>query len=235
MGAPAALAYSLGSGLTTGQNNAKLANTQVSNANQIYASAVNPLAGAMSEQASAAAGEQQQQNAQADLALAEANETAQQEARNTVQTRETQAQGYNSSGVMLQGSPLAVLNQTVQLGQQEIQATMARGNAQANLLRQQAYMTGSTNRAQLIGEQANFLTQNSQARMQALQNARGLQQGNQQALTSAGGNAISLLGNISAKSLNPLFNALDPSGSLSNMLGGGGLSTAPPIAPNYKP
>jgi hypothetical protein len=80
-------------------------------------------------------------NGQADLAIAQARRDALLTAQNVRSFREEQASGYLNSGVTLEGSPMAVLSQTVTRGQQEIDSIKASGEAQSKLLRMQASQT----------------------------------------------------------------------------------------------
>lgn len=93
---------------------------------------------------------------QADIALQEAGREAQIKARDVKEFREMQALKYSGQGVLLEGSPMIVLEETRKRGQQEINAILRRGAAQADLLRRQALMVQTKGRASLLGEQAGF-------------------------------------------------------------------------------
>lgn len=104
---------------------------------------------------------------QAQLAQREAMLEAGLLARQVRNFREEQALGYTQSGVLLEGSPVKVLNDTVRQGQMQVQAIMARGAAQASLLRTQAYILGNEGRASILGQNLNYATSQAQAKMQA--------------------------------------------------------------------
>lgn len=87
---------------------------------------------------SAAKSEAEALNAQADLALAESRREAEIKTRDVLTFREDQAQAYNSSGVLLEGSPMVVLSETIRRGDEEVKAIMKRGQATANLYRMKA-------------------------------------------------------------------------------------------------
>ncbi len=110
-------------------------------------SALNTFAGGLAG-VGAATSEAERLNAQADLAMVEARRNAEIQAVNVRSFRETQASAYLNSGVTLEGTPMEVLASTVRKGQAEVDAIMARGSAQAQLLRQQA---GQTRRAGWFG------------------------------------------------------------------------------------
>lgn len=71
--------------------------------------------------------------------------------REVLAFRDAQASKFNNSGVLLEGSPLLVLQETIDLGNEELTAMMQRGNARANLLRSQAGMARTQGRNALIG------------------------------------------------------------------------------------
>lgn len=134
----------------------------------VYAKAQNPLNGAMALQASATENQAQAYEQQADFSIQDATNQAQQIAFEALQARENQAQAYNSSGVLLEGTPLAVLEQTRQQGQKQINAVMQQGALTADLLRRNALVTRSQGRAALLGEQNDWLTQQAQAKIQSV-------------------------------------------------------------------
>lgn len=111
--------------------------------------------------------QQQMQNQQADEAVVESSEAAKQIAEQAKTARETQALTYDSSGILLEGTPMKVLNRTRELAQQEIAAVQRRGAAQANLFRMQGMIGSNEGRAQLLGAQMNFQAQQAQASMAA--------------------------------------------------------------------
>lgn len=104
---------------------------------------------------------------QAKIALDEAGYTAEQKARDAHKFRENQAVQYSSSGVLLEGTPVQVMNETVALAGQEIDAIMRRGAAQNELYRRQGNLVRNQGMANLLGSQLEFGTRQSQAIMQA--------------------------------------------------------------------
>lgn len=90
-------------------------------------------------------------NAQADLALQEARREAQLKKSSVISFRESQAQKYNASGVLIDGSPMAVLSDTVRKGNEEIDAIMKRGEAMSNLYRMRARQTRNAGTGSLLG------------------------------------------------------------------------------------
>lgn len=87
---------------------------------------------------------------QASLAEQEAAYEAEQRARDVRKFQAKQESKYLASGVTLAGSPALVLEETRQLGQQEIDAIMRRGQAQAKLLRMKSKQTRSAGRAGIL-------------------------------------------------------------------------------------
>ncbi len=81
-------------------------------------------------------------NQQAELALEQSNLEAQQTANSVRSFRSSQASGYLNSGVLLEGSPLEVLANTVNKGNQEIELIQKQGQARQTLMRQQASQVG---------------------------------------------------------------------------------------------
>jgi hypothetical protein len=79
------------------------------------------------------------------------NYNASLEALQDVQSLGQTAESFNSSGVMLEGSPMAVLNQQRQLAAAGIGQTMQQGGLQAMMQNTQANQTLNATRAQLIG------------------------------------------------------------------------------------
>lgn len=107
---------------------------------------------------SAANNEADMLNAQADLALKEARRDAILKKREVSSFKESQAQKYNASGVLIEGSPMAVLSNTVRKGNEEIKAIMDRGEAMSNLYRMRARQTQNAGKAGLF---SSFLTAGS--------------------------------------------------------------------------
>lgn len=99
---------------------------------------------------SAANNEASALNAQADLALQEAERDAKVKRAQVLSAREDQAQAYNSSGVLLEGSPISVLSDTVRKGNEEIDAIIKRGNAMADLYRMKAKQAKSQGSSSLL-------------------------------------------------------------------------------------
>lgn len=88
---------------------------------------------------------------QASLVQQEAQRNAQQKAREVRNFRSNQGLAYLSSGVTLEGTPIQKMEETRQLGQQEVNAIMSRGRAQADLLMQQGRMAKTAGRNAMIG------------------------------------------------------------------------------------
>lgn len=97
------------------------------------------------DKAAKIAGDQQAAQAEADAARAAQEELATSEA-----TRKQQRMAFLKSGVDLSGSPLLVMEETRNKGNENAKNTIDSANAKANLLRQQ----GSVGRASLIGSAA---------------------------------------------------------------------------------
>ena len=85
------------------------------------------------------------------LAQEEANVQAAQKAREGARFRSAQSRLYNSSGVLLEGSPLAMLEETRYLAQEEASALTARGQAMSDLYKKKAGQTRNQGRNALIG------------------------------------------------------------------------------------
>lgn len=110
------------------------------------------------------------QNDQADIAMSEANAEAARVAREAKDFRENQANTYNNSGVLLEGSPMAVLNDTVEKASAEINAIQRRGAAQASLYRRQALKVANNGRATLLGQTVDFNNASAKAGLADLEN-----------------------------------------------------------------
>lgn len=112
--------------------------------------------------------EQDAINAQADIALAEARRRAAKTAREGLHFRENQAMAYNASGILLEGSPMAVLNETRKLVGEEIDAITESGFAQADLMRRKAMQVGNEGRAALLGQRISYGADQAVSRAQEI-------------------------------------------------------------------
>lgn len=182
----------------------------------------NPASGMMAMQSAAIDRQQSLYDTQAQQALFDASTQAMQKAFQVGQFRENQALQYSGNGVMLAGSPLLVLNQTVALGQQEIGQALARGNNQADLIRQDAAARLLSARAQLIGDQSNWITQQAQAQMGSTANQYKLQEGFAQANAQIHNAQIGALGSLFSGLLSAGGKMFSQSGS-TPVVGGAGL------------
>lgn len=88
---------------------------------------------------------------QSDIALQEAQYSAQQKQRDVLRTAADQTMEYASSGVTTEGSPAIVLAETRRLGQQEVNMIQKRGQYSAQLLRTQALRQKQAGRMALFG------------------------------------------------------------------------------------
>lgn len=104
-------------------------------------------------------------NEQGDIALSEATRSAAKTAREGKAYRENQANTYNNSGVMLEGSPMLVLNETRRLVEEETNAIVDRGKAQARLFRYQAQVANNEGRAAILGSQMNYFGNKAAAKI----------------------------------------------------------------------
>lgn len=91
------------------------------------------------------------QEQQARLLQAEADREARQKAREVSDFQSLQAHRYASSGITLQGTPLIVMEETRRKGQEEVDAIIARGKAQSELMRAKAKQTRSAGRNAMFG------------------------------------------------------------------------------------
>lgn len=130
----------------------------------------NPMAGPLALQSQLYEDNALMQEKQGRIALDEAGQSADQIARDAHKFRLQQASDYSSSGVLpTGGTPAVVMNETVSLAGQEIDAIMKRGLAQSDLYRQNANITRNQGRAALLGANTEFNTRSAQARMAAIQ------------------------------------------------------------------
>lgn len=88
---------------------------------------------------------------QAQLQMQDAVTASRQKARDVLKTVARQSMQYAGSGVTLEGSPLLVLNETRQLGQEEINAIYNRGKAVMGLGYQKAAQVRNAGRNALFG------------------------------------------------------------------------------------
>lgn len=123
-------------------------------------------------------------NNQANIADFEGDRTALQKVDQVSQFREGQAAQEGASGVLLQGSPLMNLEYTRQRGQQEVDAILARSQAQSDLIRQGSVQVMNEGRASLLGAADSFISGNAANNIQwanaAGANAQGQAQQNAQ-------------------------------------------------------
>lgn len=98
------------------------------------------------------------QQAQAKLVLAENVRDSVKKAREINQFRSSQAMSYVGSGVQLQGTPLLVLEETRQLGQQEIDAATQAAIARADLMRRRANIMANEGNARMLSADLAYST-----------------------------------------------------------------------------
>ena len=113
-------------------------------------SALTQLAGGFSN-FGATQEEARYQEQQAQLAEQEALRDARIRANEVRSFQNRQALQYASSGITLEGSPLLVLESTRRKGQEEVDAMVSRGKAQAELMRIRAQMTRRQGRNAFFG------------------------------------------------------------------------------------
>lgn len=127
--------------------------------------------------ANAWSGQQQQQaylqeaaaqREQASLVADEYEQAASQKAREVAHYAAEQAEMYLSGGVLMDGTPLAVVEETRQLGQQEVDALRRSGAARAKLLRMQANQNEGAGLQSLLKTQSD----NTMTKFQADQEKR---------------------------------------------------------------
>jgi hypothetical protein len=145
--------------------------------------------------------EAEAQRRQASLSLDESLAEAQRTEREAKLFRESQAHTYLSSGVLLQGTPLAVLEETRRLGEREVDAIKRRGQEQANLLRI------SSLRSERLGRNALFEQQGQQT-IRRLSDMQKKEQQRLQTLTGGLGGLFGLGGGIATAAGNPIMGAV---------------------------
>lgn len=91
------------------------------------------------------------QETQGRIAQAEAEETAENVGEENRKFRARQKLLFLKAGVTLEGSPLLILEETKEEGEEEVEAIRRRGEAQLELSQRQADITRSYGRAALIG------------------------------------------------------------------------------------
>lgn len=84
--------------------------------------------------------------------------------------REQQAQGYNNSGVLLEGSPMKVLEQTRQMAQNQVNSIISTGQQTSNQLLTQANQTLNAGYVGLLGQSNDYLTSLAQAKIASATN-----------------------------------------------------------------
>lgn len=109
-------------------------------------------------------------DAQAELALMESDRDAAVKAREAKEFQQEQALKYSAAGVLLEGSPAAVMERTRALAQEEIDAISARGQATSDLLRRRGNIGRMQGRASLLGEKTKFAMSEAQMNLAAMQN-----------------------------------------------------------------
>lgn len=98
------------------------------------------------------------ENSQADLVWSQTQLAEQSQARQTEIAVGDQAEGYASSGIEMQGTPLAVMNETRALSQQQINAIDAQGASSRDMLRLQANQTQQQGLSDLLSGQVTAVT-----------------------------------------------------------------------------
>lgn len=169
MGSPAQM-FKLGSGLaTTFSGGAKTPNTFVQQVNPYAFNpySVNIMEPALMLQEHATGEEADLLEQQGHIAVEEAQRNATQTAFNARRFREQQANAYNGSGILLEGSPMMVLDETRRLAQEEVDAMMKQGGAYDDLYRRKAVITRNEGRAAILGQRAQFDVQKMQFESQS--------------------------------------------------------------------
>lgn len=157
----------------------------------------------------------QEQQQQAMAVMTDAATQAQQSANDSKQQIGEQAMAYNSSGVQLEGSPMVVLERSRQLAQQSVNAIMARGAAQSNMLLSNAAITANQGRASLLGATNAYTTNLAQSKIAGSQTQASGIQAAIAALAGLGSGIKSPIGNNNAN--NPFGNMSDPNNPLNQL------------------
>lgn len=135
-----------------------------------YQQAQSPFDQALQMQTQAYAQEADLYDRQAQIALEEAGQDAEAKQRDASQVEAQQLLNYQGSGIMaVGGTPLEVANQTRKLADQEVQAILRRGAAQADLFRMKGGNVRSAGRADILGARAKFSAQDAQTQIQSIQ------------------------------------------------------------------
>lgn len=113
-------------------------------------SAVSSIAGGMQKQQAANREAQALEN-QATLTEQEAQVEAQIHATRVRKFAANQKSAFLKNGVTLEGSPLAVLDETYKFGQEEVDSIVRSGAAKAQLYRDKAEISRNEGRASLLG------------------------------------------------------------------------------------
>lgn len=201
MGAPAAIAFQLVSGLMGAGSNFQAAKSA-----EAQARAPIDMSGYDAAQAAyraAVAAEVALQNKQGDIAIEEADAEAQRVAREGQDLIASQELAYTNSGVTLEGSPLQVLGRARDLNREEWQAVNRRGQAQAELNRRQAMITSVTGEAQLFADRSDYMGKQAQNRMSLLSGASTLRRSTFSDLGRLGSSSLLLGGSIFAPKPTP--------------------------------
>lgn len=96
------------------------------------------------------------QEQQAQQVLADAYQNVAQKSREAMEFRESQAAKYTNNGVLLEGSPMLVLNRTIDLTNQEIAAMANRAAAEANLLHLRNVNQQNEAQTRVLAQQAGY-------------------------------------------------------------------------------
>lgn len=93
---------------------------------------------------------------QGQIAMEEATRAAFNLARDAKSFREEQANAYNASGVLLEGSPMMVLEETRNRAKEEVDALIKHGAAVQELENKKAFILRNNARSELLGAQTLF-------------------------------------------------------------------------------
>lgn len=97
------------------------------------------------------------ENKQADLAISEGGLEAQRMAKEGYFQQQEVAQQFNSAGVMLEGTPMTIINQMRIDKQAEVKAALAHTAATGEVIRRKAYITGIEGRSKIAANQAGLI------------------------------------------------------------------------------